>query len=103
MTTKQWQKLFRSLGRKLGKRNLYWQVFDCSKDEPPVCGSLADDLAGIYHDVDEGVKLFADGRDSYVREAVWRWKFNFMIHWGKHLVEAMTAMHRILSEESMKR
>jgi hypothetical protein len=70
----------------------YWDVFDPLKEEEkePVFTTLADDLADIYRDVKENFSLYEAG---YIHEAVWQWRFNFLIHWGQHLTGAQRAMH----------
>lgn len=64
--------------------NGYWDVFDplLEAEKEPVWNSLADDLADIYQDIKEDLVLFDAGQ---VEEAVWQWRFHFLIHWGKHL------------------
>lgn len=74
--------------------NLYWDVFDPLKEEPPVVNSLADDLADIYRDLKEGVILYGQGD---IVEATWQWRFLFEIHWGAHLTGAQRAIHCYLT------
>lgn len=70
----------------------YWDVFDPLKEEEKeaVFNTLADDLADIYRDVKENFSLYEAG---YIYEAVWQWRFNFLIHWGRHLTGAQRALH----------
>jgi hypothetical protein len=77
---------------KFKKNDTYWKVFEPYTAVEPVCGSLSDDLIDIYKDLKEGVLLYQS--DEQV-EAIWHWKFNFEIHWGKHAVNAMRALHSI--------
>ena len=73
----------------------YWKVFDVfSGDEVPVFCSISDDLADIYKDLKEGLLLYDSGK---VNEAVWEWRFNYLIHWGRHLTGAQTALHQHLA------
>jgi hypothetical protein len=69
----------------------YWDVFDPLKETESLWNSLADDLADIYRDIKECLLLFDAGQ---VDEAVWQWRFNFLIHWGHHLTGAQRAIHR---------
>jgi hypothetical protein len=72
-----------------GDREIYWMLFDASQPSEPVCGSLSDDFLDIYNDVKKGLVLWtADDRT----EAIWHWRFNFEIHWGRHAVEAIRAL-----------
>jgi Domain of unknown function (DUF5063) len=77
---------------KFEKNDTYWMVFEPYTAEEPLCGSLSDDLIDIYKDLKEGVLLYQS--DEQV-EAIWHWKFNFEIHWGRHAVNAMRALHSI--------
>lgn len=77
----------------LGEYDSYWEIFDPYEDEPPVCGSLSDDLSDIYQDLVRPLMEFEEGR---VRTAVWDWKFNINGHAGDHLVDAMRAIHRLI-------
>jgi hypothetical protein len=68
----------------------YWDVFDPLKEEEPVFNPLSDDLADIYSHIREDLSLYEAG---YIYEAVWQWRFNYLIHWGKHLTSAQRALH----------
>lgn len=70
----------------------YREVFDpdpLGADEP-VMGDIGDDLLDIYKDVRAGLVLFDCGE---VGEALWHWSFLHRIHWGRHAVGAMYALH----------
>ncbi len=74
--------------------NIYWDVCNPLKEEPPVLNLLSDDLADIYNDVKVGLVLY---RRGHVADAVWEWRFNFKIHWGAHLTSAQRAIRSYLS------
>ena len=73
----------------------YWDVFDPLKEDEPVFNSLADDLADIYRDLKAELYFFDKNE---IANAVWEWRFNFIIHWGAHLVGAQRAIHAYVSE-----
>lgn len=62
---------------------------DLDTDEPAT-GDLRDDIADIYRDVARGLSFYENGRSA---EAEWHWCFNFQIHWGRHAVSALHALH----------
>lgn len=68
----------------------YWKVFDPYNLEEPVSMSLIDDILDIYKDVKEGILLYE--RSEQI-EAIWHWKFQFEIHWGRHAINAICALH----------
>jgi hypothetical protein len=72
--------------------NGYWIVFDPTqaKENDTVFALLSDDLADIYQDIKYGLLLFHAG---HIEEAIWQWKFNFKIHWGRHLLNAQKVIY----------
>ena len=78
----------------------YWDVFNplALEDIEPLCNSLADDLADIYHDLKPGLSLY---ESQHLFEAVWYWRFHFDIHWGQHLVGAQRAIHQYISDQGV--
>jgi hypothetical protein len=101
MTHEDWQKLYESLQQKLNGWDFYHKVFDpTTGDTEAIFGSLADDLADIYRDVQEGLLLRG------IRHASWEavvsdWRFSFYSHWGKHAIDALDVIHARLSESLM--
>jgi Domain of unknown function (DUF5063) len=72
---------------------LYYREFfdpDSYLDDGPVMGDVGDDLLDIYLDVRRGLLLF-DGGD--VQDALWYWRAFHVIHWGRHAVGAIFALH----------
>jgi len=77
--------------------DFYWKVFDVFADsEEPVFCTLADDLGDIYADLKEGLHFFGQGDED---EAIWRWRFGYFTHWGRHLSGAQTALHQYFSDQ----
>ncbi len=74
-----------------GELDIYWEVFDPYQKEPPVAGSLSDDLLDTYLDVRRGLAAHDAGS---VDSAIWEWKFHFDHHWGDHAVDALRALQR---------
>jgi hypothetical protein len=56
----------------------------------PGCGDLADDFQDIYKDLSTGLWLFDGG---HVEAAVYSWREMFRLHWGRHVVSALHALH----------
>lgn len=55
-----------------------------------VIGDVGDDILDTYRDVKRGLILFENGQLS---EALWHWAFSHCIHWGRHVVGALFALH----------
>jgi hypothetical protein len=70
----------------------YRVVFDPDPTaaEEPVVGDVGDDLLDTYKDVKAGCALFELGR---VQEALWHWSYMHRLHWGQHVVGALSALH----------
>jgi hypothetical protein len=64
--------------------------------EETAVGDLAEDLAEIYEDVSEGLRLFDAGREG---EAARTWGLFFSSHWGRHAASAIRAIHEWISED----
>ena len=91
----EWGQLYESLKEKLGDWNLYWQVFDPTKDSEAIHGSLADDIADIYRDIKEGLGVQDPGL-ALQRDAVWSWRFGYYSHWGHHAINALFTAYALL-------
>jgi hypothetical protein len=71
----------------------YLEVFtpsDLDGNEGPVCGDLFDDFIDIYGDLMAGLWLYDR---KHLESAVFSWSFTFGVHWGRHAVSAMHALH----------
>jgi hypothetical protein len=91
----EWGLLYNSLKEKLGDWDLYWQVFDPRTDNEAIHGSLADDIADIYRDLIDGIRLKETGQvPSY--EVIFDWRTGYLAHWGKHAIDALRTIHFLL-------
>jgi len=84
-----------ALASRFGKLDHYREVFDPFAADPPVFGSLSDDLADVYIDLAAGLIEYDAGR---VANAQWTWRFVLREHAGDHLVGALKAIHWLLDE-----
>jgi hypothetical protein len=96
-TYPQWGRLYELLKEKLGDWDLYWEVFDPRKDNQAIHGSLADDIADIYRDLQEGLMLGAT-QEASPEDNVWHWRLLFYSHWGKHAIDALRTIHFLLED-----
>ncbi|MGA2003288.1 MAG: DUF5063 domain-containing protein [Terriglobales bacterium] len=91
----EWGGLYELLKAKLGEWDLYWEVFDPTKDSEAIRGSLADDIADVYRDIKEG--LGCQDLDLALQgDAIWEWRVGFYSHWGKHAIDALRTIHFLL-------
>jgi hypothetical protein len=93
--TDRWRSMFIALQDQIGSRwNSYQEIFDPYAEPPeaPVTGSLADDLADIFLDLEDGEQLWSAGKFD---AAVWNWRFGFESHWGEHVTGALRALHTL--------
>lgn len=63
---------------------------DTSLNDESVVGDIGDDLLDTYKDIRAGLLLFERGKTT---EALWHWAFLHRIHWGRHAVGAIFALH----------
>jgi hypothetical protein len=74
------------------------KIFDPFNDQEPVSPTISDDLEDIYCDVKEGL-LAMESSGAVSQNVVWEWKFGLEIHWGRHAVGAIAALHSLVSSE----
>lgn len=86
-----WDELRHSLKEKIGSLDTYWTVFDSTERQEPVQGSLAGDISEIYFDLKKSLHLEEIGIPT--PDVLFDWRLDFRSHWGRHLLEAMTAIH----------
>jgi hypothetical protein len=83
--------LHQSLKEKIGPIDTYWTVFDFTKNQEPVEGSLAGDISEIYFDLKQS--LYRDDGGVPSSDVLFDCRFDFRSHWGRHLLGALTAIH----------
>ncbi len=75
----------------------YWASSGASLEEipaaPPTVSMFADDLSDIYADLRVGLDLVAHAGGAIPDDAVWHWSFAFRRHWGRHALNALSAIH----------
>jgi Domain of unknown function (DUF5063) len=89
--TGRWNALRLSLQEKIGSLDAYWQVFDSSRKEEPVQGSLSGDISEIYFDLKRSLEL--EQTDASRSDVLFDWRMDFRSHWGRHLLGALAAIH----------
>jgi len=57
---------------------------------------VSNDLAELYQDVRKGIVAFEEASKEGRAVASWEWRFNYEIHWGEHLLRAITTVYEIL-------
>jgi Domain of unknown function (DUF5063) len=67
-------------------------MFDPYDDGALVAATLAHEIAGIYGDLKDGFALLEAG-GSPEGSAVWKWRFGFEHHWGRHAAHALYLVH----------
>jgi hypothetical protein len=74
--------LSEKLRKVFGNLDSYWDVFDPTRREEPVNGSLARDIAEICMDLKGALNLLGSGTD--LNDVYWQWRFDFRSHWARH-------------------
>lgn len=87
------------LSKTLGKYRSYWEIVNPYHEDEPVMGDLADDLGDLYHELKEGLVIYSADTKDAICWAVWHWRFGFEVHWGDHLVDALRALHRLITQD----
>ena len=97
LSQKEWTTFFKRFGAL--PFTYYGVACDPHLDAPeePGVGDLADDLADIYRDLNEGLALERAGHHA---EAIHNWWFSFRHHWGNHATSAIHALHTWFEKEA---
>jgi hypothetical protein len=74
----------------------YSTVFDALdlKDRVAIVKDLNDDLGDIYLDLQRALALL---ETTPLNEAIWKWRFSYYTHWGRHCVHAQAAIYSYLA------
>lgn len=73
----------------------YWEIYDPKRPDEAVCGNLVDDLADVASDLQRGIEDYDSGNGA---SAAFVWKLGLNHHWGKHVVDALRALHSVIRE-----
>jgi len=92
----QWAQLYNMLKEKLGDWDLYRQVFEPTKNQEAIFGTLADDFADIYRDLKKGL-ILVEPPQAPAEDSIWIWRVLFYSHWGQHAIGALGTIHDRLS------
>ena len=99
--TEAWSGLYHLLREKLGPLDTYWALFDSTKKEDLVQGTLSADLPEIYFDLKRDLNLDKTGISQ--ADFAWELRFSFWSHWGRHALEALKAMYDHHLEAEIRR
>ena len=70
----------------------YWLLFDPYKKEELVTTTISDDLEDITRDLNKGIIEYEKGN---INNAIFNWHFNYMTHWGEHIVNLLKTLNTI--------
>ena len=79
----------------------YYREFfepDPAPEQGSVVGDIGGDVLDIYNDIKAGCLLFDRGETN---EAIWHWLFLHGVHWGRHAVDALFALHCLSIAETL--
>ncbi|HVK38595.1 MAG TPA: DUF5063 domain-containing protein [Candidatus Kapabacteria bacterium] len=101
MSHEEWSVVCRGLSDIIGKYNMYWTMLDSpyvSKDDHGGIGTISDDLADTYRDVKGRLDIWDSAEPDLRQQVIWEWRFNFVYHYGQHILDSMRAIHRFVLE-----
>jgi hypothetical protein len=94
-------KTLRTLAEKVGSNRYYRSVIDPISEvaTEASCGDAWDDLGDIYKDLSYSLIIFDLQRPDSQENAIWQFKYDFAKHWGDHCINALQALHFILTQD----
>ena len=93
MSHEEWVSLFSSLRDEFGVDDRYTVLMNGS----PVAASLADDLANVYREVNDGLEALTSGAAPDV--VIGEWAVGFSLHWAAHALGALSALRTLAGRE----
>ncbi|HMD39386.1 MAG TPA: DUF5063 domain-containing protein [Candidatus Acidoferrum sp.] len=86
----QWQRMSAGLREQLGDMDAYWDVFDPTQREETVQSSLSIDIADIYLDLKDALRLQTSG--ATIDDIYFDWRLDFRQHWSRHAASALRVL-----------
>jgi hypothetical protein len=83
----------------IGEKTRYNLVYQPTEDDEVVTSTLGDDLADIYFDLSEPLKLYDSNISANQQEAIWCWKFSLVSHIGFHIAHAIGPIYWLVLEQ----
>jgi hypothetical protein len=80
-------RLSERLRKQLGNSDGYRQVFDPTQKEEAILCSLSRDIAEIYLDLQDALKLQTSG--ASLEDIYFDWRLDFRSHWARHATSAL--------------
>lgn len=101
ITESDWNAIFFGMKDKLGEDADYLEVFDdrMEDSDAPIVASLAENFADIYQDLRDFLTNFHLGTEEIIIEALWQLNQNFSDYWGQYTVNALRAIHHIITKK----
>ncbi len=98
VTEEDWQIIYDTILKKLGKYNDYPEVFDpvLRDTEDKVGGSIAENLADIYQDMKDFIIVYRMGTVDLMNDALWECQQHFDQSWGQKLLNSLRALHNLI-------
>ncbi len=86
-----------TLAQLMAEKDDYLEVFlqDMVYSDTPIKKNISEDLADIYQDIKNFVRVFQLGFDETMHDALAICKENFSLYWGQILVNTMRALHDV--------
>lgn len=102
VTEIQWQGLFNELRAKFDTDDVYTKVHNLDiYDNEPFKGSLSEDIADIYQDLEDFIRLYEKGSLAAKENAVFWCRHHFVSNWGVKLLSAQNFIHTILYRDEI--
>lgn len=91
----EWHSVFAGLSDWIGESEYYStnQTIRGRGTRKVTTGSVSDDLADIWRDLDKYLKSHREATPW--QDVVWQIRFDLRTHWGTHAVEVLRALHTI--------
>ncbi|MFA8436537.1 MAG: DUF5063 domain-containing protein [Marinifilaceae bacterium] len=99
VTEADWEFIRTQVQRKLGPVDEYLEVFqeEMRESDSPIVASISENFADIYQDLKDFLTSYRIGTLEIMNDALWELKGSFDRYWGQLAVNALRAVHNVLS------
>ena len=97
VTEQDWSAIYQRIAMILGPYNDYLRPAAESEfdDSELVTHTISEDAADIYQELKDFTIIYSRGIEEFMNDSAWELGVRFAAHWGKKLLQSLTALHQL--------
>jgi hypothetical protein len=103
VTEAEYENIRNTIEELLGMDDRYLTAFhpDINYSEAPIAASISEDLTDVFQELKDFLFNCQLGDETLLENALKNCLFGFHYHWGRKLLNALTALHQLLYSEAV--